>query len=131
MFINRWMNKQINIMVYLDSSILVSNQKEDTSVMWNNMMSCTSYKWIIQYVFWLILINIMIFTSMLGLLELVCNSSQQLTVYILSQLYIQWCHIGSSKLVMVGIFLWWKLANGHKSEQVENPPKLIFYFNLF
>ena len=45
MFINRWMNKQINIMVYLDSSILVSNQKEDTSVMWNNMMSCTSYKW--------------------------------------------------------------------------------------
>lgn len=68
---------------------------------------------------------------MLGLLELVCNSSQQLTVCISSQLYIQWCHIGSSKLAMVGVFLLWKLANGHKSEQVENPQKLIFYFNIF
>ena len=85
---------------------------------------------IIQYVLWLILINVMILTSMLGLLESVCNSSQVI-VYISSQLDIQWCHIGSSKLAMVGVFIWWKLANGHKSEEVENPKKLIFYFNVF
>lgn len=125
-----------HIMVYLYRGILLSNQIEHTSVICNTM-SQSSYKWNNTVCTLVSLAQHNDFDVHLGLLEFIRNNSQPLIVYISSQLYIQWYHVGSLKLPMLGVFISWKLANAMQTWAFgeggvgRNQRKLIFYFNIF
>lgn len=77
------------------------------------------------------MINVMILTSMLGLLESVCNSSQQLIVYILPNSTFNGVTLVVQKIGYGGSIYMMEISKWTLNQEVENPKKLIFYFNLF